>query len=136
MNLLKLVVSYIYVALLCFEIVAFGGLIIYKTIKHHKDKKEEASKSELLSQELQLANKTVDEEKALNLLVTEIIPASIELAEKSGILGGELKKVVAMSDVMLKCSEAHIDWSKVSEFVSGKIEDLIEFSKKVNKKGH
>ena len=39
-----------------------------------------------------------------------------------------------MSDCMLKCSEAYIDWQKVSDFVSGKIEELISFSKQVNNK--
>ena len=136
MNLLKLVVSYIYLLLLCFEILAVIALVTYKLVKRHKEKKAELSKSEMLSEELKLSNEKVDSQKALNVLVNEIIPASIELAEKSGILSGELKKVVAMSDIMLKCSEAHIDWQKVSDFVSNKIEDLIDFSKKVNKKGH
>lgn len=132
----KLIVSYIYVAVLCFEILAVCGLIGYKLVKRHVDKKAKASEVELLSKELKLSNEAVDEEKAINMLVNSIIPASIELAEKSGIMGGQLKKVLAMSDCMLKCSEAHIDWQKVSEFVSGKIEELIDFSKKVNKKGH
>lgn len=135
MSILKMIIQYAYVAVLCFEVLGVVSLLVYKVVKHCKSKKEEMAESEQLSQELKLSNQAVDEEKAINLLITSIIPASIELAEHSGIIGGKLKKVIAMSDCMLKCSEAHIDWQKVSDFVSGKIEELISFSKQVNKKG-
>lgn len=135
MSILKLIAQYAYVAVLCLEVLGVCSLLVYKLIRHHKGKKEEMAENEQLSQELKLSNQAVDEEKAINLLITSIIPASIELAEHSGIIGGKLKKVIAMSDCMLKCSEAHIDWQKVSDFVSGKIEELISFSKQVNKKG-
>ena len=88
MELLKLILSYIYLAVLCFEILAVSGLVIYKLVKRHKAKKAEATESEMLSQELKLSNEEVDSQKALNVLVNEIIPASIELEEKSGIICG------------------------------------------------
>ncbi len=135
-SIIKLIAQYAYFIVLCLEILLFFCLLAYKCVKHFKGKKVEVTESKALAEELKLSNQAVDEEKALNLLITSIIPASIELAEHSGIIGAKLKKVIAMSDCMLKCSEAHIDWQKVSDFVSNKIEELISFSKQVNTKGH
>lgn len=133
-SIIKLIAQYAYFIVLCLEVLLAVCLITFKVVKHFKGKKVEVTESKELAEELKLSNQAVDDEKAINLLITSIIPASIELAEHSGIIGGKLKKVIAMSDCMLKCSEAHIDWQKVSDFVSGKIEDLINFSKQVNNK--
>lgn len=134
MEMLKIIFMFAYIALLAIEVCFLACFCIVKLVKRHKKAVEELTESERLSEELKLSNEARDVEIAINKLVEDIIPASIKVAEESKI-AGPLKKLVAISDIMLKCAENGIDWEVVKDIVPVKLEALIDFSKEVNAKG-
>lgn len=73
-------------------------------------------------------------ENATNLIevIRNFIPQAIEQAEKSGIVGGENKKLLALSQILLNCNEVNFDYKTNASLINDCLEELIEFSKKVN----
>lgn len=64
------------------------------------------------------------------VLLKDIIPNSIEYAEKCGLKSGELKKLVATNQIIADCNEKGIDVG--SSEISNLIEAFIQFSNTVN----
>lgn len=69
-----------------------------------------------------------------NILIKDIIPFAIEKAEESHVGNGALKKMLALSDILLSCQDANIDYGKYKTFIEEQLETLISFSKGVNKR--
>lgn len=67
-------------------------------------------------------------------LIKDIIPFAIEKAEESHVGNGALKKMLALSDILLSCQDANIDYGKYKTFIEEQLETLISFSKGVNKR--
>lgn len=67
-------------------------------------------------------------------LVQEIIPFAISFAEHAGVYNGNIKKMLCLSEVLLKCQNANIDYGKYEDFISDEVEKQINFTKEVNAK--
>ena len=74
-----------------------------------------------------------DSEDAFKL-VNEIIPIAIKKAEDMPNIDGATKKLLAMSEILLQCNEAQIDFDMFKDFISEQIENLIVFSNTINKR--
>lgn len=68
------------------------------------------------------------------ILINEIIPVAIKKAEDMPNIDGATKKLLAMSEILLQCNDAQIDFEMFKDFISEQIEALIEFSKTINKR--
>ena len=66
-------------------------------------------------------------------LLKDIIPFAIEKAEQLNV-DGSVKRVLALSDILLNCQNANIDYNKYKDFIEQQLEELISFSKDVNKR--
>ena len=64
-------------------------------------------------------------------LIGEIIPQAMIFAENNGV-GGENKKLLALSKIMVNCFGNNIDYAENNEVIDDAIEKLISFSKSVN----
>ena len=64
-------------------------------------------------------------------LIGEIIPQAMIFAENNGV-GGENKKLLALSKIMVQCFGNNIDYAENNEVIDDAIEKLISFSKSVN----
>lgn len=49
-------------------------------------------------------------------------------------IDGATKKLLAMSEILLQCNEAQIDFDMFKNFISEQIENLILFSNTINKR--
>lgn len=65
-------------------------------------------------------------------LIDQIIPSAVEFAENSGMQGGKLKKMLAVTQIMNKCLGLGIDYEANANLIDEKIEELIRFTKEVN----
>lgn len=72
-----------------------------------------------------------DRSKKVISLISEIIPKAMSFAEKTGV-GGENKKLLALSKILIDCMNNGIEYSGVSDNIDKTIEELIKFSKEVN----
>lgn len=68
------------------------------------------------------------------ILINEIIPVAIKKAEDMPNIDGATKKLLAMSEILLQCNDAQIDFEMFKDFISEQIENLICFSKTINKR--
>ena len=102
------------------------NFVIYKVNKHHRKISAEEEKEEL-------AEKLEDSKDVFDLL-SEIIPEAMKHAEAIPLIEGGTKKLFALSEIMLKCSEEGIDFESYRQFVNEEIEKLIGFSKSINKR--
>lgn len=119
-----------YVALAMLILSSALAIINFLMVRINRKKKK---------QDVVLSEETLQEDKSdssiaedVLKLVKEIIPSVIEEVEHSGVLGSDAKKCVALSKIMLKCSELGIDYNANVKTISETIEDLIKFSKQVN----
>ena len=64
-------------------------------------------------------------------LIGEIIPQAMIFAENNGV-GGENKKLLALSKIMVQCFGNNINYAENNEVIDDAIEKLISFSKSVN----
>ena len=93
-----------------------------------KQKKSTAEKeNDELKQELDVSNKEYQ-------LINEIIPIAMKKAEEMPNIDGVTKKLLALSEILLKCSTCNIDFETYKGFISEQIENLITFSKTINKR--
>lgn len=74
---------------------------------------------------------TLDDEYTL---VNEIIPLAIKKAEDTPLIDGKTKKLLALSEILLNCNASNIDFELYKDFINEQIENLIEFSKTINKR--
>jgi len=68
--------------------------------------------------------------KGANELVTKIIPQAIAFVEGSGIVGSELKEMLALSKILITCQSEGIEYDEIT--IKELITKLINFTKKVN----
>ena len=107
-------------------IVTAINFIITRFKKHH-DKLTAEEENEQLSEKLDDSN---NEYKLIN----EIIPLAMKKAEETPLIDGMTKKLLALSEILLQCSTCNIDFEKYKDFISEQIENLITFSKTINKR--
>lgn len=72
----------------------------------------------------------INELEGFITLIKDIVPKSIQYAEKCGLKSGELKKLVATNQIVANCNEKEIDVN--SSEISSLIEAFIQFSNAVN----
>ena len=76
----------------------------------------------------------LEDKNATYKLVNEIIPLAIKKAEETPLIDGKTKKLLALSEILLNCNEQCIDFELYKDFISEQIENLITFSKTINKR--
>lgn len=127
LELLEQIAKYIS-ALLSLLVFLFTAIcFIVNKIKQKNKRVSAEEKAEELNNELQ-------DEKHIFKLVNEIIPLAIKKAEEMKLIDGPTKKLLAMSEILLKCNSDGIDFEAYKDFISEQIEALIEFSKTINKR--
>lgn len=127
MQIIKQIFEYIslVVSLIIFLFTA-TCFVIGKIKKKHK-RIEAEDKAEELTDKL-------EEEQHLFKLVNEIIPIAIKKAEETPLINGPTKKLLALSEILLNCNASGIDFEAYKDFISEQIENLICFSKTINKR--
>ena len=112
-----------------------SGLVLLYTfirglVNSIKKKKAKAD----VEEENDFLREKVEDEQATFKLVNELIPLAIKKAEETPLIDGPTKKLLAMSEILLKCNEDGIDFEMYKDFISEQIEALITFSKTINKR--
>ena len=125
MFVLQEIIKYAYiiacVLLLMAQVVLFvHGLFNKKTKKLEVENELEETKNENACNEAEL------------MLVKDIIPRAINDAETTPAIKGITKKMVALSNILLQCNEAKIDYETYKDFIAEQLEALITFSKHIN----
>ena len=87
-----------------------------------------------LEEENEELKETLKDEQAEYNLINEIIPIAIKKAEDTPNVDGATKKLLALSEILLQCSTNNINFELYKDFISEQIENLIEFSKTINKR--
>ena len=87
-----------------------------------------------VEEEKEAIEENLNEEQARFKLINEVIPVAIAYAEKLTNLTGEAKKTIALSNILLECNERNIDFNKFIKFIDEQLENLITFTKKINKR--
>ena len=121
-NIISYVSGIISIILFAYAVI----MLMLNGIKNHRLKVAASDENEALEEKLEDRNATFK-------LLNEIIPAAIAKAE-SLKLDGPSKKLLAMSEILLKCSEGSIDFEMYKPFIVEQIENLIGFTKIVNKR--
>lgn len=67
-------------------------------------------------------------------LVNEIIPLAMKKCEEMPNLNGTMKKLLALSDILINCNAEGINFEAHKDFIDEQIENLITFSKTINKR--
>lgn len=127
MELIKQIISYasFVISLIVFLITATSFVVNRFKIKRKKLTAEEEN------EELQ---EKLEDKNAVYKLVNEIIPLAIKKAEETPLVDGKTKKLLALSEILLNCNEQCIDFELYKDFISEQIENLITFSKTINKR--
>ena len=101
-------------------------LVIFLCTKRIKGSKKltENERKELTSK--------VETLQSLQEVLVNVVPQAIELAEKSGAMTPEAKKLIAMSQVMLQCSKQGLSFTEYQDKISDTIENDIMLTKRVN----
>ena len=127
MNFLRQYIEYIsaIISLVIFLFTATCFVIGKLKQKHKRVEAEE--KNEELKNELQ-------DEKDMFKLINEIIPLAMKKAEETPLISNKTKKLLAMSEILLSCEASNISFATYKDFISEQIENLILFSKTINKR--
>ena len=102
-------------------------MFIFKSFKQKQKKKIYEDENEDLQEKL-------DDSQATFKLINEIIPLAIKKAEEVPLIDGPTKKLLAISEVLLSCNNSNIDFDMYKDFINEQIENLIAFSKTINKR--
>lgn len=100
--------------------------IVNKIKKKHR-RVEAEEDNEKLKEELA-------EEEARYKLVNELLPLAISKVEAIPLINGSTKKMLALSEVLLSCNALNIPFEKFKDFINDQLENLINFTKVVNKR--
>lgn len=66
-------------------------------------------------------------------ILTEILPTSITMAEQAGVgINGATKKLLAISDIIQKCSVKGIDYNVYAKDIENQLEATIDLTNNVN----
>lgn len=93
--------------------------------KHRRVEAEEIN--EKLQNEL-----SIEDEKYK--LINEIIPTAISEVEEIPLINSPTKKMLALSKILLMCDIHNISFKLHEKFIDEQLENLITFTKKVNKR--
>lgn len=126
-QVLKLIFQYVtsILSLIVFLCTALVFVINQIKKKHKRVEAEEAN--EKLQEELA-------EEEDRYKLVNELLPLAISKVEAIPLINGPTKKMLALSEVLLSCNALNIPFDKFKDFISEQLENLIDFTKVVNKR--
>ena len=91
----------------------------------------EVSSAELTKLQLDRIEKVEDKVEGF---VTVCRDEAIKKAEETPLIDGQTKKLLAMSEILLTCNADGIDFEMYKDFISEQIENLIMFSKTINKR--
>lgn len=127
MELLETIVKYATTIFSAIVFIFTAIMFIVNKVRKHLKRVTAEEKAEELGEELTESND-------LFKLINEIIPLAIKKAEDMKLIDGPTKKLLAMSEILLNCNENGIDFELHKEFISEQIENLIEFSKTINKR--
>ena len=115
------ILAYVYAGIAIIMAIVTAITNIVKNLKIKEDK----NAIESLKEDLQ-------DNKDVYKLVNEIIPLAIKKAEDTPNIDGTTKKLLALSEILLQCSEVNIDFELYKDFISEQVENLIVFSKSIN----
>ena len=126
-ELLKLIFQYAtsilsLIVFLCTALV----FVINQIKKKHKRVEAEEDNEKL--------KKEIAEEEARYKLVNELLPLAISKVEAIPYINGPTKKMLALSEVLLSCNTLNIPFEKFKDFIVDRLENLIDFTKAVNKR--
>ena len=127
MEQIEMIVKYASVVL---SLLVFGYsvfMFIFKSFKQKVKKKKYEDENEDLQEKL-------EDSQATFKLINEIIPLAIKKAEDVPLIDGQTKKLLAISEVLLSCNNENIDFDSYKDFINEQIENLIAFSKTINKR--
>ena len=109
---------------LCVFLFTASMFVINKVKQKHKRITAE-EQAEALEAEL-------NEEEAKFKLLNEILPLAICEAEKTPLVNGVTKKMLALSHALLSCNTLGINFEYFKDFINEQIENLIKFTKVIN----
>ena len=127
MQLIKQIFEYISLVLSLVIFLFTATCFVIGKIKKKHTRVEAEDKAEELEDKLEA-------EEDLFKLVNEIIPLAIKKAEETPLIKGQTKKLLALSEILLNCNSNNIDFEHYKDFISEQIENLICFSKTINKR--
>lgn len=93
--------------------------------------KKANGKTEEANEELKDTNALIDGLKGQFEVLGDFLIKAMEQAEESGMTGLG-KKAYVISLVIQKCAELNLNYNSIKDIVASKIEELVEFSKRVN----
>ena len=102
-------------------------MFIVNQIKKKHRRVEEEERNEKLQNELSIENEKYK-------LINEIIPTAIAIVEEMPLINGPTKKMIALSKILLMCNNDKISFKSYEKFINEQLENLITFTKKVNKR--
>lgn len=126
-NLIEQIIRYASVIISLIVFVFSVVMFIFNSIKKHHKRLAIEDENEDLQEKL-------EDQSAVYKLVNEIIPLAIKKAEEMPLIDGPTKKLLAMSEILLTCNADGIDFEMYKDFISEQIENLITFSKTINKR--
>lgn len=125
MFVLNEIIKYAYIIASILSLI--GGIVLYVHGIFTRKHKKLAIEDDLE----EVKNESACNEAELKL-VKDIIPSAINEAETTPAIKGLTKKMVALSNILLKCNEAKIDYETYKDFIAEQLEALITFSKHIN----
>lgn len=126
-ELIEQIIKYASTLLSLLVFIFTAVLFVINKIKAKHKRVSAEEKAEELEEQL-------EDKDATFKLVNEIIPLAIKKAEDTPLIDGQTKKLLALSEILLNCNSQCIDFELYKDFISEQIENLIEFSKEINKR--
>lgn len=125
---LEIIVKWLFIIINIILIILSIASFIYTKIKSKKIKEALEANDRERANELQEARNPFEE--LLHIIETSL-PNIIQVAENSAN-NGIAKKFIAMSQIMLKCNEAGVDYKEHEQELSKLVDDFVAMSKHVN----
>lgn len=125
MIVLNEIIKYAYIIACILSLI--GGIVLYVHGLFNRKHKKLAIEDELE----EAKNESACNEAELKL-VKDIIPLAINEAERTPTIKGVTKKMVALSNILLRCNDEKIDYETYKDFIAEQLETLITFSKHIN----
>ena len=125
MQALRAIIEYAYIIATILSLIV--GIVLFVHGLFNRKHKKLAVEDELE----EAKNESACNEAELKL-VKDIIPLAINEAERTPTIKGVTKKMVALSNILLRCNDEKIDYETYKDFIAEQLETLITFSKHIN----
>ena len=125
MELLENIFKWVSATLSLLVFLFTASMFVINKIKQKHKRITAEEKAEELEGEL-------NEEQAKFKLLNEILPLAIVEAEKTPLINGVTKKMLALSHALLSCNTLGINFEHFKDFINEQIENLIKFTKVIN----